>query len=177
MSIYRYCPICATEFVVRQHDGRSRQICPACGFVHYRNPVPAAGCLVGRGRQVLMVQRKYPPHVGWWTLPAGFVEWEETPEEAAVRETEEETGLQVEVQRLFGVFPWLHEFNDGQSHENGLLVIYEASITGGELRAGDDAQAADWFACDALPEQIAFDSHRAALAQWATNWPDANTEG
>ncbi len=113
-----------------------------------------------------MVQRKYPPYVGGWTLPAGYVEWDETPEQAAVRETQEETGLQVVTSGLFGVFPWRHEFNDGQSHDNGLLVVYLAAVAGGELQAGDDAQAVGWFAADALPEQIAFVSHRVALAIW-----------
>jgi ADP-ribose pyrophosphatase YjhB (NUDIX family) len=151
---------------LRQHDSRYRKVCPACTFVYYRNPVPAAGCLIERGGQVLMVQRRYPPHAGAWTLPAGFVEWDETPEQAAARETEEETGLQVAVGRLFGVFPWYHEFKDGLAHENGLLVVYEATVSGGELQPGDDAQAADWFAPDALPEEIAFASHQAALGQW-----------
>jgi 8-oxo-dGTP diphosphatase len=128
--------------------------------------VPAAGCLIERKGRVLMVQRKYPPHAGWWTLPSGFIEWEETPEQAAVRETEEETGLQVCAERLFGVFPWYHAFNDGQAHDNGLLILYEASITGGDLSPGDDAQAAQWFAFDALPARIAFDSHRVALVEW-----------
>jgi len=166
MLAFRYCPNCATELALRQQDGRARQVCPACGYVHYQNPVPAAGSLVVVEGCVLMVQRRYPPCVGGWTLPAGFVEWDETPEQAAVRETEEETGLRVEVGSLFGVFPWTHEFRDGLAHDNGLLVIYTATVTGGDLRAGDDAQAAGWFALDALPAEIAFASHRAALVRW-----------
>ncbi len=62
-----------------------------------------------------------------------------------------------------------HEFKDGQSHDNGLLVVYLVSVAGGELRAGDDAQAVGWFPAGALPEQIAFSSHRAALAIWLEN--------
>ena len=166
MSAYRYCPVCSSELVWRESDGRPRQVCPACGFIHYQNPTPAAACLVERDGRVLMVQRKYPPYVGGWTLPAGYVEWDETPEQAAVRETQEETGLQVVASGLFGVFPWHHEFKDGQSHDNGLLVVYQADVTGGELQAGDDAQAVGWFAADALPERIAFSSHRVALAMW-----------
>ena len=166
MSIFRFCPICAAELVWHESDGRPRQVCPACGFIHYQNPTPAAGCLVEHDGRVLMVQRKYPPYVGGWTLPAGYVEWDETPEQAAVRETNEETGLQVVSAGLFGVFPWRHEFNDGQSHDNGVLIVYLATVAGGELQSGDDAQAVGWFAPDALPEQIAFSSHRVALAIW-----------
>jgi ADP-ribose pyrophosphatase YjhB (NUDIX family) len=166
MPLYRYCPLCAAEMTWRQSDARARQVCPTCGFICYENPVPAAGSLIERDGRVLMVQRKYPPYVGGWTLPAGFIEWDETPEQAAVRETEEETGLRVEVTGLFGVFPWRHEYKDGQTHDNGLLVVYLAAILGGELQAGDDAQAVGWFAADALPAEIAFSSHRVALALW-----------
>lgn len=166
MSVYRYCPACAAELAWGEPDGRPRQICPVCGFIHYQNPTPAAACLIERDGRVLMVQRKYPPYVGDWTMPAGYVEWDETPEQAAVRETREETGLEVVTAGLFGVFPWFHEFNDGQSHDNGLLVVYLGLVVGGELQAGDDAQAVGWFATDALPAQIAFSSHRDALAIW-----------
>jgi len=164
MAVYRYCPQCTTELVVRELDGRTRQVCPACGFIHYENPVPAAGCLVERDGQVLMVQRRYPPYAEAWTLPAGFVEWDETPEQAAVRETREETGLVVESTGLFGVFPWHQEFHDGQAHDNGLLVLYRARVAGGELQAGDDAQDVAWYPVGGLPDDIGFGSHRAALA-------------
>jgi len=163
---FTYCPQCATGLVSRELDGRTRQVCPACGFIHYQNPVPAAGCLVERDGYVLLVQRRFAPHVGTWTLPAGFVEWDETPEQAAVRETKEETGLQVRSDGLFGVFPWHQEFHDGQAHDNGVLVIYRATVADGELQAGDDAQAVAWYAAGALPGQIGFASHRAALAIW-----------
>jgi ADP-ribose pyrophosphatase YjhB (NUDIX family) len=164
--VYRFCPHCATELVQRQHADRTRPVCPACDFVHYRNPLPAAGCLVERDGHVLLVKRKYPPQAGWWSLPAGFMEWDETPERAATRETEEETGLQVAVRRLLGVFPWYHDFVEGLADENGLLVVYMAHVTGGELEPGDDARAAEWFTPGTLPERIAFASHRAALEEW-----------
>jgi 8-oxo-dGTP diphosphatase len=169
INAYRFCPHCATALVRRQHGDHTRRVCPACGFVYYRNPLPAAGCLVDREGQVLLVQRKYAPQAGYWSLPAGFMEWDETPEQTAVRETEEETGLRVDVQRLLGVFPWYDDFLQGLAHENGLLVVYEATIIGGKLQAGDDAQAAGWFSLDALPGQIAFASHEAALAAWAAS--------
>jgi len=166
-SAYRFCPCCATELVRRQQGDHARPVCPACGFVYYRNPLPAAGCLIECEGQVLLVQRKYAPQSGYWSLPAGFMEWDETPEQTAVRETEEETGLQVEAGRLLGVFPWYDDFVRGLARDNGLLVVYEATVVGGELQPGDDAQAAGWFRLDALPGPIAFASHEAALAAWA----------
>ncbi len=163
----RYCPSCATPLQERQRDGRLRQICPACGFVNYENPLPAAGCLVQRGGCVLLVQRRFEPSAGGWTLPAGFLEWGETPKQAAERETAEETGLRVRTERLLGVYPWHGEFGKRHPSDSGLLVVYAAEVVGGELKAGDDAQAVNWFAPEALPAFIAFASHRAALAEWA----------
>jgi 8-oxo-dGTP diphosphatase len=115
---------------------------------------------------VLLVQRRFEPNAGGWTLPAGFLEWGETAEEAAERETEEETGLRVRAQRLWGVFPWYREFGERHPSDSGLLIVYLAELLGGELEPGDDARAADWFAPQALPSFIAFASHRSALQQW-----------
>jgi ADP-ribose pyrophosphatase YjhB (NUDIX family) len=162
----RFCPQCASPLHERQRDGRLRQVCAACGFVNYENPVPAAGCLVEDGGRVLLVQRRYEPHIGGWTLPAGFLEWGETPEQAAVRETQEETGLRVRPTRLWGLFPWQGEFGARHPNDSGLLVVYVAVVVAGRLEAGDDAQAVGWFSADKLPTPIAFGSHRAALADW-----------
>jgi 8-oxo-dGTP diphosphatase len=163
----RYCPSCASPLGEHQWEGRLRQVCPACGFVNYENPVPAAGCLVERGGCVLLVQRRFEPSAGGWTLPAGFIEWGETPERAAERETEEETGLRVRIGRLLGVFPWYREFGENHPNDSGVLIIYAGEVLAGDLHAGDDAQDVGWFAADDLPAPIAFASHRAALAQWA----------
>lgn len=141
--------------------GRVRQVCPACGFVLYRNPVPAAGVLVEMQGGIVLIQRGQPPFVGWWALPAGYIEADESVEEAAVRECREETGLDVELLELFGVY----SFPEGPVHP-GLVIFYRARPVDGELRAGDDAQDVAIFAPDGLPEQVAFRTHREVLARW-----------
>jgi ADP-ribose pyrophosphatase YjhB (NUDIX family) len=142
----------------RFEGGRTRPACPACGFVQFLNPAPGAGVILRREEQVCLVQRKFEPKQGQWTLPTGFMEWDEDIEETAVREAKEETGLDV---RLTGVF----------AVHNGILppdqpvvvVFYDAEEIGGALRAGDDAAQADFFALDALPGPIAFAAHRKVL--------------
>jgi 8-oxo-dGTP diphosphatase len=173
----RYCPCCASPLQEEQWEGRLRQVCVACGFVNYENPVPAAGCLVERGDAVLLVQRRFEPNAGGWTLPAGFIEWGETPKQAAARETAEETGLRVRVGRLLGVYPWYREFGENHPSDSGVLIIYAAEVLEGDLYAGDDAQDVGWFAVDDLPAPIAFASHRAALAQWAERRNGTDSDG
>jgi 8-oxo-dGTP diphosphatase len=142
--------------------GHVREVCPACGFILYRNPVPGTGVLVEMEAGIVLVQRGQPPFVGWWALPSGYIEADESVEQAAVRECKEETGLDVELVELFGV----GSFPEG-AQQSGIVIFYRARPVGGELRAGDDAQDAAVFAPDALPKKLAFRTHREVLARWA----------
>lgn len=155
-----YCPRCGTLMERRQVDDREREVCPACGFVFYRNPVPAVGVVVALDGKVVMVRRRYPPRAGYWALPAGFMELDESAEEAAIRECHEETGLLVRVDHLLGVY----SFGEGQG--TGLLIIYAATATGGELAAADDATEVGVFESEALPSPMAFRSHLQAIDRW-----------
>lgn len=141
--------------------GRVRQVCPACGFILYQNPVPGVGVLVEIEEGIVLIQRGQPPFVGWWALPAGYIEADESVEQAAVRECKEETGLEVELVELFGVY----SFPEGPV-QPGIIIFYRARPVGGELWAGDDAQDASVFPPDGLPEQLAFRTHRQVLDRW-----------
>ncbi len=158
----KYCPKCATELVWRRDGERQRPTCPACGFVFYFNPVVGAGVLVEVERRVVLVRRGVEPKRGLWCLPAGYVEADERAEEAAVREVREETGLEVELDGMLGVYTFGHE------PPTGVLILYAAHTVGGELRAGDDAQEVRAFAPEDLPadDQIAFRTHLQALRDW-----------
>jgi 8-oxo-dGTP diphosphatase len=158
----RYCPKCATALVLQFSGDRERPTCPSCGFVFYFNPIVGAGALVEIEDGVVLVRRGVEPQAGCWSLPAGYVEADELAEDAAVREMQEETGLQIEIDELLGVYSF------GREPQTGVLILYSAHRAGGELCAGDDAQEVRAFAPDALPpdEEIAFRTHRQALHDW-----------
>jgi 8-oxo-dGTP diphosphatase len=155
-----YCPRCGAALERRFAEGREREICPACGFVFYRNPVPAVGVVVELEGRVVLVRRRYEPRAGHWALPAGFMELGESTEEAAIRECHEETGLLVQIDHLLGVYSF------GFGEQSGLVIIYAATAAGGILVAGDDATEAGTFSLDQLPESFAFRTHLQALDRW-----------
>ena len=160
---YRYCPRCGNELSVRELDGHQRMVCLAdnCGFVFYQNPVPAAGAMVIKDDRILLVKRAHPPRIGWWCIPAGFMEWQEHPTETAVRELEEETGLKVRLKSFFEVYSGTDD-----PRANAVLILYLAEEAGGKLRAADDALEVRYFSFDELPKEIAFQAHRQALADY-----------
>jgi 8-oxo-dGTP diphosphatase len=132
-----YCPRCGQALEDRWAFGRVRRVCPDCELTVFRDHKVAAGVLVEYEGKVLLVRRRLNPRKGMWSFPAGFVEFDEDPAEAAARECREETGLEVEV--------------------TGLL--------GGESKPSDDADRAAFFAPDELPP-LAFRATRDALDKW-----------
>lgn len=141
--------------------GMVRPACPSCGYIWYRNPVPAAGVLLVENGRVLLVKRRWEPRAGYWCLPSGFMEAGERPEQTAVRELQEETGVIAQLTGLFGVYAG---FDDPRVR--AVLILYTGTATGGEERAGDDAIELEWFPLDALPAELAFASHRQALTEF-----------
>lgn len=160
-SEYLFCPRCAEPLAAAREGERLRMTCSSCGFVHYRNPAPAAGVVVVEEGAVLLVKRRFDPFKDLWVIPSGFVEYDEDVRKAAAREALEETGLAVELDGILAVESC---FDDPRG--NALLVLFRARRTGGEPAAGDDAADVRFFPLDGLPE-IAFEAHRRALADLA----------
>ncbi len=160
---FRFCPLCGRGLEEGPRDGRLRVFCPdnECGYVFYQNPIPAAGAILVENDQILLVKRAHPPRIGWWCIPAGFMEWQEHPSETAVRELEEETGLKIKLNSFFEVYTGLDD-----PRSNAVLMLYLADILGGEMRAADDALDVRWWSLDAPPDKIAFESHTRALADY-----------
>lgn len=135
-------------------EGRTRLFCAWCNIPIYENPIPASCLLVtDPSRHLLLVRRSVEPKSGWWCLPGGFMELGETPEEAALRELTEETGLTGRIDRLLGVFSSFNTY-----YHTVMLVCYTVSCYSGRLTPGDDASEAVFFPLNHLPE-IAFNSH------------------
>lgn len=161
---YKYCPLCGRSLNGVKLDGRIRMVCAdnECGFVYYQNPIPAAGAIVVENDRILLVKRAHLPRVGWWCIPAGFMEWDEHPEETAIREVREETGLDLKLTSFFEVYS-----GNDDPRSNAILLLYLAEIVGGKLVAADDALDVDFFGFDKLPDKIAFEAHHQALADYS----------
>lgn len=138
--------------------------CPHCGgdVVHYRNPVPTVDIVIyDPDRGVVLIERNNPP-LGW-ALPGGFVDYGETLEHAAVREAKEETGLDVVLTGLVGVYSM--PCRDDRQHT--ISVTYSAITTNADgLAAGDDAGGAKFFKFDDFPDLV-FD-HKDILNDFST---------
>jgi ADP-ribose pyrophosphatase YjhB (NUDIX family) len=137
---FKYCPFCSTELTLAESGDRPRPACPDCGFVQYRNPAPTVSILVVDGERVLLGKRGGDPGKGTWSLPSGYVDHEEDFLTAALRETKEETGLDVRIHSIVNV---VSSFVSPRFHFLGLYVI--ARVVGGELEAGDDLEAVAWL--------------------------------
>ena len=160
----RFCPYCATPLEPRDDHGVLRPTCPACGYVAYQNPSPAVGVVLPHEGGVLLVRRKFEPYAGMWSLPAGFMEYGEGPEETARRETFEETGFEVALEHLLGAYRGTDD-----PRVRVVLLVYLARVVGGEGRAGDDAAELRIFSLRDLPHDLAFRSHRNALEDYRTH--------
>lgn len=145
--------------------GSPRPVCTNCGFVHFRDPKVAAVAVVRNERGILLVKRAINPEKGKWALPAGYVNAIEDPRLAAIRETKEETGLDIEIVGLVDV---LHNppAPDGTPSGASIVIVFEGRMIDGELAPNDDAEAVDWFSANNLPSNIAFESTWLAIKRW-----------
>jgi 8-oxo-dGTP diphosphatase len=158
-----YCPRCAHHLEDRYVFERTRRVCPSCDFIFWREHKVAAAAVVECDSKVLLVRRTMSPGRGRWTIPGGFVEFDEDPRDAVVREVLEESGYAVEIARLLDVI-------FGREHERGasLVIAYLACLLGNEpLREMDENEvdAVGFFAPDQLPP-IAFKATQRAIALW-----------
>ena len=157
----KYCPYCRTGLVEKFCEGALRRYCNRCNEPVYENPLPAT-CLVvvDNKDRVLLVKRSVEPKKGFWCLPGGFMELGETPEQGALRELKEETGLAGRIDMLLGVLA-----NPSAQYHTVLMVGYLVKSYSGNLIAGDDANDVAHFYYNALPE-IAFESHSSFIRMY-----------
>jgi ADP-ribose pyrophosphatase YjhB (NUDIX family) len=154
----KHCRACGTpvRYTVPADDNRERAVCPACGEIHYENPLNVVGTVPVWADQVLLCRRNIEPRYGLWTLPAGFMELGESTAAGALRETVEEAGARVELQDLFTV---LNVVRVGQVH-----LFYRARMLDTTLDPGPETIEARLFREHEIPwDQIAFRTVRQTL--------------
>jgi ADP-ribose pyrophosphatase YjhB (NUDIX family) len=157
-----FCPQCGAALRDHYAFGQIRRYCDACKHVIFQEHKVASAILItDEAHRLLLVQRAVEPQAGCWSLPAGFVDYGETPAAAAIRECREETGLDAEVTGIIDVVA-------GREHARGadIVIIYQGRITGGALQAADDAAEACFFSpSDTLPP-LAFKATEHAITYW-----------
>ncbi len=156
----RFCPLCGAQ-LVRQPvppDHREQSVCTVCGFIFYLNPKVVGATIPELDGRVLLTRRSIEPGRGLWTFPGGFVDFGESVTDAAIRETLEETGLEVELAGLLNVFTY-----PGAP----IIVVYNARVASGTLTTCDENDALEWVAPSEIPwHALAFPSTREALREW-----------
>lgn len=158
MKHYLFCPFCQTD--LEEKEG-GLKFCPSCHFTHYDNPIPVVAVLVPQEEGIVLVKRGVPPFMGDWCLPCGYMNRFEHPKAAGRRETQEETGLVVRMEKILSVCnPSPEDYPLNQ-----LVIHYLGRVVGGELRAGDDALDVGVFSQDQMPP-VCFRSHRMVIDEW-----------
>ena len=154
MKNLKYCSSCGKLNNYGLKEGLNRYFCIKCNIIHYENPKPTATLICPRGNDILLVKRAFEPAIGEWSLPGGFMELNETLEQAAIRELKEETNLDGNVVKLLG----------NCSHFNSifgdiLLLGIEMQIDNwSNLKVGDDASEAAFHNFNNYPP-LAFECH------------------
>jgi len=157
----KYCSHCRAdvEFKIPEGDNRPRFICPACDFIFYENPRIIAGCIPVYEGKVLLCKRAIEPRLGYWTLPAGFMENGETTQQAALRETYEEAYASPELGALFSVcnIPGVNQVH----------LFYMAQMTEAEYGSGPESLEVELYDEADIPWQdLAFGTVRQTLERF-----------
>ena len=157
----RYCPCCGGPLEERyiEEDQHIRKICSICGFIFYLNPKVVAAAVPRQGDSIWLVRRSVEPSLGHWTFPGGYLDFGERVPDAAIRETFEETRLNVRLDGLLNIYSY--------ADSRIVLVVYRATVIGGIAGVTPESQEVRAFRLDAIPwADLAFPSTREALADY-----------
>ncbi len=161
---------------VPRGDDQERLVCSDCGFIQYENPKVVVGSVVTFGDRILLCRRAIGPRIGYWTLPAGYMELNEDPETGARREAWEEARAAIQIERLLAVYsiPRISQ----------VQLIYRASLSEPSFEAGPESQEVALFDWSEVPwKEIAFPSVHWALGHYRESrdqesfTPFSNPEG
>jgi 8-oxo-dGTP diphosphatase len=155
---YRFCPRCGGDLEKRpvKPAEPKRLVCLNCSFIFYQDPKVVAGTIFTLSGGIVLLKRGVEPAMGKWVFPGGYVDRGESVQEAAIRETKEESQIDVKLGPLLNVYSYPRSPN--------VIIVYVAEVVSGELAAGDESVEARVFMAEEIPwENLAFDSTRDAL--------------
>ena len=141
--------------IIKTNEPR-RLVCQMCSFIFYQDPKVVAGTVFTLNGGIVLLKRGVEPSIGKWVFPGGYVDRGESVQDAAVRETKEESLLDVKLGPLLNVYSYPGSPN--------VVVVYTAEVVGGTLAAADESTDAAVFAAKDVPwAELAFDSTKDAL--------------
>lgn len=152
MKQLNYCWRCGTKLSKRTDEGRKRYFCDNCDKFVYRNSVPVGGVFVIKEDEVLLIKRGGEPNKGTWSYPAGYLEYDEKPEEGAARELGEETGLKADPEGLKLVATIQLEHPDKYVVGNAYAISFDK--VKGKVRPGDDADDARFWSKEEMESSV-----------------------
>ena len=158
---YRFCPRCGGDLEKRllKATEPKRLVCLNCSFIFYQDPKVVAGTIFTLEEKIVLLKRGVEPAMGKWVFPGGYVDRGESVQEAAIRETKEESQMDVKLGPLLNVYSYPRSPN--------VIVVYTAQVVGGALAAADESVEAGVFAPPEIPwNDLAFDSTKDALADY-----------
>lgn len=144
---------------IPEGDNRERLVCPDCSFVHYENPKLSVGSVASLDGKVLLCKRAIPPQIGFWTIPSGYLEIDETPQEGAIREALEEANAKIQPTELLAVYT-IGAFGVIQ-------MIFRAELSDSEISVGPESLEVGLFSEDQIPwDELSFESVRRVLKRY-----------
>jgi len=147
----KFCSSCGGNItlLIPEGDNRDRHVCDDCGTIHYQNPRIIAGTLPVYEGKVLLCRRAIEPRLGFWTLPAGFMENGETTQQAARRETWEEAEAKIDIDGLYTLYDL--------PHISQVYMFYRGTIVDGKFGAGQESLESQLFSENEIPwAELAF---------------------
>ena len=168
---FRFCPRCGGDLdrrVVKANEPK-RLVCQKCAFIFYQDPKVVAGTVFTLNGGIVLLKRGVEPALGKWVFPGGYVDRGESVPDAAVRETKEESQVEVRLGPLLNVYSYPRSPN--------VIVVYTAEAVRGVLGAGDESVEAGTFSPSEIPwDDLAFDSTRDALRDYIKLYLSAKIE-
>ncbi len=155
----KFCSVCGSSVELKYTEGRDRYVCIECSTIHYTNPKIVVGALAVWEDKVLLCKRAIEPRYGFWNLPAGYLEDHERSEEGAIRETMEEAGAEIEIERVLTVY--------NLPQANQVYIHFLAKLKSGIINNGEESLESRLFTEEEIPwKEMAFTSSTFALRRY-----------
>ena len=153
----KFCDRCGDSLANKTVEGKQRQTCTTCGHTVFLDPKLAVVVLVSTEEKLVLVRRAIEPALGHWAFPSGYVDRGETVENAAIRQVKEQTGLDIKITRLIGLY--------SSATNPVVLAVYSSEVIGGKLYAGSETDAVGKYDPNQLPD-LPFEHDHKILEDW-----------